>query len=403
MIVSKSMRLTLLDIYMAVICLFPIATTLFAEGMVNKAMFGIMLALQISQLFMNPMKKGSFVCIFILIANFGLVVAHTQFPLYAVNMLFYYPFFLLYTYFMCDNRKTITGWFRRHEKFVRGVVMVWTVLVLASMFMPSSYHTKEAGNVYFGSYCGSIFRLGQSAMLIQVLALVSQVYFKRRKDMIFQILPVVCAYMGSSRTYLVVCVLIFVVAYYIFCKERRVFWATIIPLGVLIIWLVGKTAIGDKIETTLDEDRYGDFWFRITSARSEIWETIMSDWNTQPIFKKMLGVDLNHSFQVAGLWAHNDFIEILSSFGIIGLIHYLYAVIHLLRTGYGRVRVPFLLSLCVFMVWLFNAFFNMHYVYFCAMMSLPFLVFVLRDYCEETFGVRRRDYLTVQHYQKTEG
>ena len=58
MIVSKSMRLTLLDVYMAVICAFPIATSVFDTELLNKALFGMILALQIAQLVMNPMKKG---------------------------------------------------------------------------------------------------------------------------------------------------------------------------------------------------------------------------------------------------------------------------------------------------------------------------------------------------------
>jgi O-antigen ligase len=153
----------------------------------------------------------------------------------------------------------------------------------------------------------------------------------------------------------------------------------------------------------MDEDRYGDFWFRITSARSKIWDDIFKDWATQPLFKKLMGVDLNYTSHVTGVWAHNDFVEILCSFGIVGLIHYLYAVIHMLRAGYGRARVPVVLSICVFMAWLVNAFFNMHYVYFCAMLCLPFLVFILREYSLEKRGERGSKYLTVQYDKKIEG
>ena len=403
MIVSKSMRLTLLDVYMAAICAFPIATSVFDTELLNKALFGMILALQIAQLVMNPMKKGSFLGIFILAGNFLFAVFGTQFPMDNANMLFYFPFFLLYTYFMCDNQKIVMDWFRQRQKFVRAVLMIWTLAVGVSIFLPSAYRAKEGGHLYFGSFCGSIFRLGPSAMFVQVLSIVSMVLYKKRKDILFQFVPLYCGYMGSSRTYLAVIVLVFVVAWYIFCTQRRTFWATIIPLAVVVIWLIGKTAIGDKIDAIMDEDRYGDFWFRVTSSRSKIWDDIFKDWATQPFLKKLIGVDMNYSLNLTTLWAHNDFVEILCSFGIVGLIHYLYAVIHMLRAGYGRARVPVVLSICVFMAWLVNAFFNMHYVYFCAMLCLPFLVFILREYSLEKRGERGSKYLTVQYDKKIEG
>lgn len=403
MVTSKPMRVTLLDVYMAVICFFPITTTVVDVDVVNKAMFGMLVALQISQIAMNPMKKSSFLGIFILAGNYLFALLNTQFPLDNGNMLFYFPFFILYTYFMCDNGGVIMDWFRRREKFVRGVLLIWTLAVGASIFLPSSYRAKEGGHLYFGSFCGTIFRLGPSAMFIQVMGIVSMVLYKRRKDVLFQFVPLYCGYMGSSRTYLAVIVLVFVVAWYVFCTQRRTFWATIIPLAVVVIWLIGKTAIGDKIDAIMDEDRYGDFWFRVTSSRSKIWEDIFKDWANQPILEKLIGVDINYSFKLTTLWAHNDFIEILCSFGAVGLIHYIYAVIHMLRTGYGRARVPGVLSLCVFLAWLINAFFNMHYVYFCAMLCLPFLVLILREYSLEQWGERSSKYLTVQYDKKTEG
>ena len=396
MIVSKSMRFTLLDVYLAVICIFPITTTVFDNDLVNKAMFAMILALQMAQIFMNSMKKATFLCVFILVGNYLFAFFNTQFPMDNSNMLFYYPFFMLYTYFMCDNRALVMDWFRRREKFVRGVMMVWSVAVAISIFLPSSYHAKEGGHLYFGSYCYSIFRLGPSAMFIQVLSIISMVFYKRRKDIIYQFVPLYCGYMGSSRTYLAVVVLVFVVAWYIFCTRRRSFWATIIPLMVVVIWLIGQTAIGDKIDAIMDEDRYGDFWFNITSSRSVIWEELITDWENQPFFRKLMGIDLNHTFYVMDVWAHNDFIEILCSFGLVGLIHYVYAVIHMLRSGYGRAKVPFVLSFCVFMAWLINAFFNMHYVYFAAVLCLPFLVFILREYCLQQ-GKGDSKNLTVQY------
>lgn len=396
MLISKSVRITIMDVYMGVICVFPIATMLIPGGFLNKTLFGLLLILHMGMLVTNPMKKKSFIGVFILLANYLFVICNTEFPLESNNLLFYFPFFLMYTYFMCDNRLAITKWFRHRERFVRFIIWTWTVLVGVSIFVPSCYKPKEGGSLYFGSFCGSIFRLGPSAMFIQVLGIISMVFYKRKKDIIYQFVPLYCAFMGSSRTYLVVCVLIFVVAWYIACPRRRTFWATMIPLSVVIILLVAKTAIGDKIEHTLDDSQYGDFWFRVTSGRSEFWGKDLVGWADSPFINKLLGNGLGFTLDLTGLWAHNDFIEILCSFGILGLIHYIYAVVHMLRVGYGRVRIPFVVSLCVCMCWLFNAFFNMHYVYFCAMLCFPFLVFVVREHTVQQQEAERKRRLRAQ-------
>lgn len=383
MLTTKSLRVTLLDLYLGVICVFPIATTLIESGAVNKIMFGVLLVLHICMLMSRPVRRQTIVMCSILVVNYVFTLCYTVFPMENINLFIYFPFYILYTYFMCDNSDIIINWFSKHRGYVKLIVFVWSVLVGISIFVPSCYTTVENESVYFGSFCGSIFRLGPSAVFIQVLAIVMQVMHGKKSALLVHLVPMYCYLMGSSRTYLVVGSCLLVIAWYFACKKKIMFWGTVVPLMLGVLGLVTVSAMGDKIAYTLDENQYGDFWFRVTSSRSVLWEQDLTGFAESPLLNKLLGNGLGFTTEVSGLWAHNDFIEVICSFGIIGLVHYLYSTGHLFKRGYRRVKISFVVRVCAFMAWFFNAFFNMHYVYFCAMLCYPVLLFAIRIYFEK--------------------
>lgn len=382
MLTTKSLRVTLLDLYLGVICLFPIATTLIESGAVNKMLFGILLALHIGMLISRPVKGKTIMLCSLLLLNYVYTFCYTIFPMENINLLIYFPFYILYTYFMCDNSEIVINWFSKHGGYVKLIVVAWSALVGISIFLPSSYTAGDEG-VFFGSFCGSIFRLGPSAVFIQVLVIMMQVMHRKKSALLFNLIPMYCYLMGSSRTYLVVGFCLLVISWYIACKKKILFWGTVIPLALAVLWLVTVSAMADKIAYTLDENNYGDFWFRVTSSRSVLWEKDLTAFAESSLLNKLLGNGLGFTTEVSGLWGHNDFIEVLCSFGIIGLLHYLYSTRYLFKRSYKSVKISFVVRVCAFMAWFFNAFFNMHYVYFCAMLCYPFLLFVIRLYFEQ--------------------
>lgn len=388
MLSKRTIRITLTDLYLGVICIFPVTTTVENGGVVNKVLFAVLIALHLGMMCCKRLTKQTVVLLFLLVGNYALAVVNTTFPVENINLLFYFPFYLMYTYFMCDNANTVVDWFRSHKSYLYAIVLVWTFLVGISIFVPHCYYTKEGGNLYFGSFCQTIFRLGPSAVFIQVLALMLQMFFQKKGAVVFHLIPMYCYLMGSSRTYLVIGVCLFIIAWYLFCKRKRIFYCTLVPFLAVILILVSVSAMGDKIAYTLDENQYGNFWFRITSSRSVLWEIDILAWTKESFLCKLFGSGIDFTYEVSGRWGHNDFIEILCSFGIVGILQYVYSIGHLLRNG-GRKRIPFIVGFCMVMTWLFNAFFNMHYVYFSAMLCYPFLVLGVKHY----FGTIRPEEL----------
>ena len=369
--------LTLQDAYLGIICLFPIATTLRDGTIVNKLLFGLLLVLQLCMLLSHPVKKKTLLALAVLAGNYGFMLCCTDFPLRNYNLLAYFPFFLLYTYFICDNGEKILLWLSGHGAYLQGIIAAWCAMVAVSALLPGCYQIREGGGRYFGSFCKDIFRLGPSAVFIQILILLRMLLHGKKREFAFMLVPMYCYLMGSSRTYLVIGFFLFVIGWYLWCSSRRWFWGTVLPLAGMVFLLMMGSALGGKIAYTLDENQYGDFWFRITSSRSYLWSRYWNAWVRTPLLNKLLGNHLEFTQITANRWAHNDFIEITCSFGLLGLGHYLYAVRKLFRKSWQAAAVPGVLRLCAGMVWLFNALFNMHYVYFCAMLAYPLLLLAL--------------------------
>lgn len=375
---SKKKR-DLFDYFLFVACLFPIITTLIDGTPLNRILFVLLIGLYILILIQQGASKRTLCYLAVLLINFILAIFITGTDIDgSANMFVYYPFMVGYTCLIMDKQERFVESLIKNKKYVLFILKLWSVIVGISAFLPIGYYIKEGGAYYFGSFAGSIFRLGPAALFISGLVLVSMRIYGRRKDFFYLIIPMYCVFMGSSRTYLVVELCLFVIAWYWFVGKRKTFWLTIIPLGVIALVLIWNSSMGEKVRYTLDDSNYGDFWFRISSGRSDFWMDDINGWLSQDWFHKIFGCGIFFTVQLTGIWAHNDFIELLCSFGILGLVEYSVLQLHLIGHFLGSKRkIPLVISLCVIVCWLFNAIFNMYYTYFCALLSYPLVLIVV--------------------------
>ena len=167
------LRIKVFDIFMYSIMIFPIMTVVTDSGIINKILFGLLIASYILIVSNKKIKKKTFIIIFIMILEYLISILNTNFPLVSYNMMFYYPFIIIYMLFINDYKERFIKWFLENEKIVRLVIKVWTFIVGISIFMPSSYYIKEGGEMYFGSFVNTIFRLGPACILMMALVLIS--------------------------------------------------------------------------------------------------------------------------------------------------------------------------------------------------------------------------------------
>lgn len=383
---------TSFDLIVKIICVFPILTSLINQSNIIKIVFVFLFLSCIMVWINNGIKRRTCAGLIVLVVHYVYVVMHTKiYPEQGLNLFFYYPFSIIFMMIVTDYKEELVDALIKNKSYVRTMMKIWTVIVGISIFIPTCYYVKEGGTRFFGSFARTIFRLGPSALFIMSIVAVSMTIYNRKKDIKYAIVPMYCFFMGSSRTYLLVGLLVFVVLWYWYCQKKKYFYLSLIPLVIAALVVVFNTSIGDKIMYTLDKNQYGDFWFRITSSRSLIWNLDIKAWKQEGILNRIFGSGFFFTHFVAGLWSHNDFIELLCSVGIFGLVSFLTFHLKMVKLlCFSEIKIPVAIIISCLMSWLFNAFFNMYYVYFCAFLAFPVLLLAVNYFYSTDEGKTKR-------------
>lgn len=305
-----------------------------------------------------------------------------------INMAIYYIFCIVFFAFFMTEKYAIWKIMSDNKKFIFRVVLIYSLILLISIPLPISYAASEAGGwgdaLYFVSFSGSPNRVGQSSLYICALITVLMVMKAYKKKLLFLCtLPnIYVFFMGGSRTYFILGLCIVVINLYVSVKNKKNFKYIFVIVGIMLSYFMLSSAMMDKLAATYKPDAKNDidFWVRITNARILIWAENIVRFSETDMFGHWFGNGINFTSHI-GIWAHNDFIEIVCSYGYFGLVLYLITMFMVMRTFkvFSRENKMILSFLCIFM-WIFNAFFNFFYVYFNAMLSYAFMLMAISHY-----------------------
>lgn len=373
------------DLLIKLILLFPI-TTLFQYHIsaLNKLLFFAVLVVLFS---VNAVRKKPLVYCGVITALWLFSMAVTPLAAFSLNfnMSFYYIFLVLYLVFIISDQEKVWGLLIKNRRYIFYVVLIYTAILTLSIFMPSSYAQSTSGGwgdaKYFMSISGSPNRVGPASVFIVVL-ITFLIQTGSHKALALFTLPQLYAFlMGGSRTYFVVGLCAVFVLYYVIIPDKRWFYLSLIPVGIVGIYVVLQSSMMDKFAATFQADQglsQEEFWRRLTNTRSIFWVEQMKLFFATPWYKQLLGNGINFTTHRYGLWAHSDFIEIICSYGYVGLANYLGLMFYSLHALMKTKKNHLLIRFVCFFIWFFNAFFNFFYCYFCAMLSFPIMLLVVR-------------------------
>ncbi len=367
---------------------FPV-TTLFQDlvNPINRLLFVIVVFFMAVSILDGEMlqNRGD------LVATAAAVLVYLKALSYGIpdnrNMLFYFPFFVLFSLFISARHEKMANFIAMKVNYILLVIVAWTVPVVISIFLPSSYYQKWDSTYFFTSFTSSAFRLCPSALFIMVLIFCLTVFKNQKIYLLADIVPMFCMLMGGSRTYLVLGVLVLLMNWYVVLKDKKWFYISLIPFTFIFLLLISISSAKDKLAygINLNANSLDSFLRTLSSGRSVFWSKMLNTYWDGDIMAKLFGGGLNFTVDVWGIWAHNDFIEILCAHGVLGVLVYGYFMCRLLHVfllpdGIKKRRVPVWVLAVVILVWLFNACFNMYYTYFCAMASYPLMLVGMQRY-----------------------
>ena len=364
-----------------VLLLFPIGTLISGVfGVVNKILFALLIVIQAINFFSHKITPRAIIIILLTLICHIFAVTSTVFPLYNFNDFFYFGYTVVYFLYILDNGEDFCNALNKCKKYINVVMSIWTAIIVISIFFPVSYLTNGA-NTTFVSFSGDTFRLGPSCLFIMSLAFFQMRQTNKKINIIWVVLPMICLLLGSARTYFVLGSFMCIVALRSFFKKQEHFIASLLPVGIAIGVFVIFGGIGQKFVDSLQESQYFDALGKFTSGRSVFWVADMEAFFNQDFFNQVFGSGFNFVYDVNQLaiynkiWAHNDFIQLLTTFGYLGLGIYLALMYSMFKKYFKIAKIKNgLVIFSIVMVWLFNAFFNMFYVYFCSMLSFPLIL-----------------------------
>ena len=363
---------------------------LYAIGTVLPAIpyFNVVLAaLGIVSIFISfvteKMSLGKWILLLSCTAGTIVAFAFTKEEIFVTNEIAYYIIFGFYVLYFLNSMDKLPTYIERYKKYMLFICSLWHVVVLISIPFPSSWNGK-----IFQSFAGDTFRLAPSAMLIMGISLLFVVYFKK-KYVGFSFLPFLSIILGSSRTYMAVGLALMVLILYFSIRRRITYLGVLLVFGVAALVIIMNSAMGDKILGGFEHNEYLDPLAQFTSGRSNFWKDNLDAFAAQPWHNKLLGCGYNFVRQQSvtdlrpqGIWAHNDFIQVLLTFGYVGLATYLCLVVALFKRIFTR-KVPFVVKFSMLFIWFFNAMFNMVYTYMCATISLYLMVMAIEMYYQK--------------------
>lgn len=391
---------TLNKLIATLLALFPVSTLVQGlPGMDNlnkllalvlAALFALSLIVdkaRLSSLLLAVLAVGLTIMMFVY-DNASSDVAVQTFGISGFNIYFYFPFWCFYYIYIFQHFEALIDFIREHQSFLHMVCIIWHLIILVSMAVPSSYTSKWGGTTYFSSFANGEHRLASSCSFMMVLAWLLVLHRRQLRYLLYLLLPLFGIFMCGARTYLGVAACILVGIFYSILPDKKLFYRALIPAGLAGVLLVMISPMGDKFLVSLSGEMgstniYNDFWYILTSSRSLVWAEDLAVFFQLPIWNQLVGNGagfvhyINYMNGRGAMWAHNDYLQVLMTNGYIGLTTYFAVVLRFEIPRFRQLkkqgnRVPWLVIACFFLTWIFNGMFNGVYIYSCASLMIPF-------------------------------
>jgi len=301
-----------------------------------------------------------------------------------INMAFYYYFCVLYFIFFNNHSEQFWKILVSNQFYIKAIVLIYNTILIISIFRKESYVSMSGGwgnGKYFVSISDSPNRVGPASLYIMVLIIF--LVIQGNKLISCLALPQVYVFlMGGSRTYFVIGLCTVLILLYILIDNKLLFSMSLIPIAGIMIFLTLKSSMIEKFSATfIRGSSLDEFLLNITNRRSSFWMGQMALFKESPTINKLLGNGINFTTYYYGFWAHNDFIEILCSYGYIGVINYIVIILMTIKHFlYNSKNNCLLIIVVTIIIWLFNASINFFFCYFCAMLCYPILLLCIDKY-----------------------
>lgn len=314
----------------------------------------------------------------------GLHAISLAFPLSpkdGIATYFTFAFWVLFWLYLAQNIEMFIKAAFDARDILQSALKVWTCVTAFSFLLPFCYKYGWGGGRYFTSFTTDSFEIAPVAMFMLALNILLFSFDKNRvKALTYSAVPLACVFAAGTRTYLIVVMLEFILLLRMIIEKPIAFWVALAGVLLACFYIAAATNIGQKFESAMFETTDVNVFLEVfTNGRSEFWQVDLKAFLSSDWFTKLFGHGFSYVYELnlnaigMRLYAHNDFLNVLLNFGIIGLLVYLASFFPIMSCMKRIGGVSWGLCGLFFVMWLFNAFFNMIYVYAVAVIAMGVL------------------------------
>lgn len=355
----------------------------------NKGIIALLCVVILCVYWNRSQPKWSYVALGITAGLHAIAFAYPVSPKEGIATYFMFAFWVLFSIYLANNRIHIVQAVHRCESFLKGALSLWSVITLVSLVLPMCYKVGWGGARYFTSFTTDSFEIAPVAMcMLAVDIVLYRLNGDKKRALMFAVVPLACVFAAGTRTYLAVVVVEFLLLLRLMVKTKAQYTFIFVLVIFVCVVVAGFTNIGAKFESAIFDTTDTSVFLEVfTNGRSEFWAIDMRAFLESTPFETVFGhgfsyvYDLNQQAIGMRLYAHNDFINILLNFGVSGLVVYLISFLPL-ALGTRKHAGGFVCALFLLM-WLFNAFFNMLYVYVAAVIGMGLIAIALECVSDE--------------------
>ena len=224
------------------------------------------------------------------------------------------------------TRENLLHALQRNYLLIRNVVYLNLLIITIGFFIPSCYSYGYVG------FAKGAHQFLSCLMFVFVLVL----YILKDSSIglrdILLIVPIlVSVSMGAARTYLIPTVILILMYYRIKLQNTKIKYLIILAAVVVAILYIPNSFIIQRFSLAAAEGAYSGHseLTAMSSGRFEIWDLDMAAFAQNSFFAKLIGRGFDYLYSYnkehygVSIWAHNDFIHILVSAGIVGVLYYI--------------------------------------------------------------------------------
>ena len=306
-----------------------------------------------------------------------------------VDYIYYFTAFLQLSYFSHkDSWEELRDSAQRLDRFLGIIVVIDFVIILGSLLWPGCHRTHEywGNKTYFFGFTNSVHTVSAGCCLAMTLAIL---YFTKRKFSLIH-LPILGIYAyavleSGARVFLVPVMILLFVYIHNRIENKRLMW---ILYGIGIPMLMAMLAFSGFVQKIMHQYAYAQemgisFLTTFTNGRDVLWAKDIADFVGNKFIFQFLGNGFDYVYVLnyspvtnAGVWAHNDFINILVCAGMLGLALYLLLLLRVYRSG-GKMGLINGVMIATYV--LFPAFMNGFYTYYHYFSSVFLLMVAINN------------------------